>query len=133
MRVAIPIWNGRVSPVFDVAGRCALFRVDDGGFRPDGEEDLQATGPHDRLRILVDRRVEVLICGAISRPLQERLERLGLIVIGGIAGPADEILEAYAAGGHVPGRYRVPGGRCRRRHRGGACGSPPPTEMENTS
>ena len=80
MKVAVPDWQGRVSPVFDVAEQILLIDVDD----EDGNrqvESLGNTAPYQRAQRLAELGVKVLVCGAISWPLETLLASSGIRVI----------------------------------------------------
>lgn len=117
MRIGIPVWNGRVSPVLDTAER--LIVVDTAA--PEGqvreEVALQAARLPTRAARLASLGLDVLVCGAISRPLSELLETAGVPMQPWMAGEVEEILQALAAGSLDRTRYGMPGcrggrGRC---------------------
>lgn len=117
-RIAIPHWQGRVSPVFDVAGRVMLAECDAGMIRRSAELLLETEDAHARSLLLRSAGVEVLICGAISWPFELALTSSGIVVISQICGELDVVLSAFAAGRL---QYcRMPG--CRGRHGAGLCG-----------
>jgi predicted Fe-Mo cluster-binding NifX family protein len=138
MRLAAPVLNDRVSPVFDTAGRLLLLDVADGAA---GERQVveiaQAALLTRRAKQLVELGVNVLICGAISRPLAGLVSAAGIVLIPWVAGPVEEVLRAHLAGRLSEPRWRMPGcgGQCRhgerRRHTRGRpsepAGSPPIT------
>lgn len=118
MKVAIPTWQGRVSPVFDVAGSLRLVEVADA--RAVGRQDatLTATDPLERARQVRQCGADVLICGAISWPLEMALTSAGVRVIAQTCGPVEDVLDAFLAG-RLDGRaFRMPGCCGRRRRRG---------------
>jgi predicted Fe-Mo cluster-binding NifX family protein len=122
MRLAIPIWNGRVSPVFDTAAQMLVIEVAQARERDRREEPLAESLPAWRVRRLVELNVEVLICGAISRPLATMLAGAGIRVVPWTAGPVEEILTAYLAGKLPHPQWMMPGCACRQ---GGPGGSRP--------
>jgi predicted Fe-Mo cluster-binding NifX family protein len=96
MKIAIPDWGNRVSPVFDTATRLLIVEVD--GRREIsrfqtmlGEKDLLSR----RCVQIQGQGVDILICGSISRPYLTMLMASGIQVISDIAGPTDQVLEAY--------------------------------------
>jgi len=119
MRVAIPISNDRVSPVFDAASRMVLVDVKNGIEQGRREEALPESFLERRARRLAELGVTVLICGAVSRPLAALLEGSGITVFPWTAGWVNDVLEAYLEG-RLPGkRWRMPGcGGRWQRHRG---------------
>ena len=111
-KIAIPHWQGRVSPVFDVAGRVLLAEVVSGEILCHGDLLLEAEDPHGRSSLLSSARVELLICGAISCSFELALAAAGIGVISQICGDIELILPAYAA--DRLSYYRMPG--CRACH-----------------
>jgi len=125
MMVAIPVWNDRVSPVFDAASRLMLVHVENGVERARREEALPESFLARRAKRLAELGVTVLICGAISRPLAALLEASGINVLAWTAGPVNDVLQAYLAGRLPDPRWMMPGcgGRGQRHRRGrGPCG-----------
>ena len=89
MRLAIPIWNDRISPVFDAAGRLLLVDIEQGRERARWEEVLSDVMPSHRMWRLAELGVNALICGGISRPLLTLLADSGISVFPWTAGPVD--------------------------------------------
>jgi len=119
MKVAIPIWNGRVSPVMDTA--CRLLVVDFADGREVSREtwDIPQVIIPYRVSFLADRGINVLICGAISHQFEQMLAASGIKPIPWFGGDVDEIIAAYAGGALQNDNYRLPGcGRQRRQGRG---------------
>jgi predicted Fe-Mo cluster-binding NifX family protein len=124
MKIAIPIWQGRVSPVFDVAGHLLLAEAVDGAAVRREVVPVPEEQPRLRARQLADLQVDVLVCGAISRPMQAILAAAGIDVLPWVCGDAEEILEAYLSGRLPTDEFLMPGccGRHQwRRHRRGGC------------
>ncbi|MDZ7616968.1 MAG: NifB/NifX family molybdenum-iron cluster-binding protein [Patescibacteria group bacterium] len=116
-KVAVPEWQGRVSPVFDVAARVLL--VDLRGETKPGQphvEGLGGTSPRERVQRLVQWRVDVLVCGAISWPLEALLAAEGVRVIANICGPVQEVIQAFHDGTLEDGQFAMPGCCRKRRH-----------------
>jgi predicted Fe-Mo cluster-binding NifX family protein len=120
MRVAIPIWDGRISPVLDAAKRLLVVDVDDGKQVARDEVAIDEAALVARARRLVALGVDVLICGAVSWPLERMLVSAGVKVIGQTCGMVEDVLAAYVSGGLTEGAFLMPGccGR-RRRFQGG--------------
>ena len=75
--------------------------------------------------------VEVLLCGAISRPLERMIRASGVKVIPCLRGSIEEIIAAYLVDGLSDPRFILPGlgpgagcVRGGRRHRGDTCRFP---------
>ena len=114
MRLAIPVYDGRVSPVLDVARR--LLLVDADGTRELARRDAVLTGTSLLSRVSGVRElgVQVLICGAVSWPLEAALAAAGIHLVPRVCGPVDEVLAAFLAGRLSGAAYLMPG-CCRRR------------------
>lgn len=128
MRVAVPEWQGRVSPVFDVAEHVILVDVDDASRLDRQWESMRSLSPRERARRLAEWEVDVLICGAISRSLSGELAARGVQVVPLVCGDVHEVLQAYRDGTLEEERFMMPGcgrmrrrGRRRRSRRGGGC------------
>ncbi len=122
MRVAIPIADGRISPVFDAARRVLLVDLEDGREVNRSDAILDESPVAARAGCLARLQPNVLICGAISRPLEELLLSAGIEVIGQTCGNVEEVLGAFVTGKLTDDAFIMPGCcRHRRRHRGGRC------------
>lgn len=132
-KIAIPHWQGRVSPVFDVAARALLVEVNAAGLTVLGDIELGSEDAPQRAALLAAAGVEVLVCGAISRVVEASVRAAGIEVISQICGDVEEVSKAYADGRLGYRRYVMPGcygGRWhsrgyrggRGRGRGGGCG-----------
>jgi predicted Fe-Mo cluster-binding NifX family protein len=118
MRVAIAVWNDRISPVFDTSSRLVLVDVEQGAERGRRTVEVGADSfPTQRARRVTELEVNVLICGAISRPLAELVSASGVVVIPWVSGPVEGVLRAYLTKRLSDSRWRMPGCRGRRRHR----------------
>jgi len=130
MKVMIPSWQGRVSPVLDVAGRFVLVTLEQGQETARDDVSLEATELLARARQISRLGVEAVICGAVSRPLEMALRSAGVQVVPDVCGPVDDVLSAFADGRLDEDTYAMPGCRGGRRRtrlgrrRRGRCGTP---------
>jgi len=95
MKVAIPHWQGRVSPVFDVARNLLVVDTDDGVERARQDLVLVVEEPQLRAARLAAIGADVLICGAISRPLEVAVVAAGIDVIPQTCGDVENVLAAF--------------------------------------
>jgi predicted Fe-Mo cluster-binding NifX family protein len=123
MRVALAVWRGRISPVFDVSRKILVLDVHNGIVTGRKEETLEEVDPVRKAGKLSEWKVRKLICGAISRPLAALFAAYGIRTIPFVAGNAEEVIEAFLAGA-LPNRRMAMPGCCgqRRRFRGGRWG-----------
>lgn len=116
-RVAIPQWMGRVSPVFDTATKLLIVDFAGGEYRTRETIQLGASGHSRRVAIIGGRGIQTILCGAISRNLQYRLNRIGIRVFAFLSGDISALLSAYAEGETALSEFMLPG--CQRRRRRG--------------
>ena len=123
-RVAMPVWDERIAPVFDACRKLLVVDVDSGKERSRAEHAIEETNESRRLSRLRDIDVDVLICGAISRGLAAAIEGSGIRIIPWVGGLVDEVFSAYLAGQLPDPRFMMPGcgGRRRQRAHGKGCG-----------
>lgn len=120
MRVAVPVWEKRVSPVFDTARRLVVADIESGTPASRLTLPLSEPFPPRRARLLRIWGVEVLICGGISPYLTRLLAAHGIQVVPGVRGDAEEVLWAFVRGRIPSPAFTLPGWRSgRRRGRGG--------------
>ena len=116
MRIAIPIWDDKVSPVLDTASRLLIVEVDDRGETSRFEVYLDEQDLSRKCLRIRDMQIDILICGAISNPFSRMLMASGIDVIPEISGCAEEVLEAYLKGNLFHPRFLMPG--CKRNRSG---------------
>jgi len=121
MKVAVPVWQDRLSPVFDASRALCVIRIDEKGEEESREVvDIQTAYPSQRVTLLMDLQVDVLICGAVSAPLARMIASAGIQLIPFVAGVTEVVLAAFLRGELPSAAYMMPGcGGCRRRHRRG--------------
>jgi predicted Fe-Mo cluster-binding NifX family protein len=117
VKVAVAEWQRRVSPVFDTARSVIVVGVDARGETARTRIALDRGSLHDRVNALTAGGVDVLLCGAVSRPLYEMLECAGIDVTPFLSGTVEELLEAFIAGRISDPQYTMPGCCHRRRRR----------------
>jgi len=118
--------------VFDVARHLLLVDCEDGGQVGREEMVIEETGPLARAKRVTGIGPDVLICGAISQPLEAMLVSGGVRVICQTCGPVEEVLQAFLSGQLTAQAFLMPGccGRRRRfRDRRGR-GGPNPLRQE---
>ena len=109
MKVAIPAWAGQVSIVFDFAHFLLLVELHNGKEISRSEVSLDENPSILRAGILSRFGVEVLICGAISRPLATVVAGYGIEIVSFVSGMVDEVLDAYLTGQLADARFFLPG------------------------
>ncbi len=127
VKVGIPTWHGRISPVFDVASRLLVVETDGGMALERQEKPLHETQLRARAQHVARLGVGILICGAVSWPLEQMLVASGVQVVPQTCGPVEDILQAFLSGRLVDQAFLIPG-CCGRRRRHGAGHAQDPTD-----
>ena len=111
LRVVIPIFRSRVSPIFDACVRALLLDIDHGRVIEKKEIYLDKLTLSERFKLLRQADVRVVVCGYISDIFCDILSKENIKVINGIAGGVDEVVAAFIDGClddqvfHMPGSY----------------------------
>ncbi|MBW1714368.1 MAG: dinitrogenase iron-molybdenum cofactor biosynthesis protein [Deltaproteobacteria bacterium] len=109
MKIAIPTWNGRVSPVFDAASRLVVVEVGEEGEYSRFETDISEYFPPSKTMRLTGLGVDTLICGAISKPLANMVTTAGINLIAWISGQVEDVLHAFLQGNLFDVQFMMPG------------------------
>jgi predicted Fe-Mo cluster-binding NifX family protein len=109
MKVALPVWQGRLSSVFDFAHKLLVVEFEKGREKSRQEIILVEQNGPNRAATLKQLGVSVLICGAISRPLAEMINGSGIQVLPFVKGSAEQIMNAYKTGQLSQPQYILPG------------------------
>jgi predicted Fe-Mo cluster-binding NifX family protein len=118
MKTAIPVWEGKISPVFDTASKLLIIQVEDSKETSRFEAPLDEQNLTRRCSRIQGLGVELLICGAISRPFYRMLVAGGVNVIPWVSGPAEDVLDAWMNGKLFHSRFLMPGCNWQKREKG---------------
>jgi predicted Fe-Mo cluster-binding NifX family protein len=118
MKIALTVWEDRISPVFDVASTILVAEIQNGQVLNRQSMPFNPGASWQFTRLLRDMGVSALICGAISKVPATMISVSGIELIPFISGKTEMILVAYANGGPISQDFSMPGtGRQRRRMR----------------
>ena len=116
MKIALTVWEDRISPVFDAATTLLLVDIDSSGILKKRFTPLQPAGSMRLVEMLKQMNVSVLICGAISEGYASRLCFNGIELIPFISGKTEHVLETFTRGESIIPAFSMPGcGRQRRK------------------
>lgn len=121
MNAALAAWNGRIAPVFDVVGQIRFLKINSGRVVAETEEALEGLTPAEKALRLAKLGVDLLICGAISRPVQSMVEAYGIRVVPFVTGDLSGVIQALVEDRLADALLAMPGcrGGARQRRRGG--------------
>ena len=109
VRVAIPIFRSRVSPVFDSSTRVMLVDIEHNKEIERSEIYLDELSMTERVTILQKLKVKTIICSGISDMLQNMLQSVKINLITGVAGEIDQVVAAYLSKRLNEPQFHMPG------------------------
>ena len=109
MKVALTVWEDRISPLFDYARLLLVADVEGRGITNKHFEPFECESAFSRAARLDDLGVQVLICGGISDFYANLVEARKIKLIPFATGGIDEVLEAFVKGNIYGKSYRMPG------------------------
>jgi predicted Fe-Mo cluster-binding NifX family protein len=109
MKIAIPTWNGRVSPVFDTTSRLLVVEIKEESETARFETDISEHFLPSKTMRLTGLGIDTLICGAISRPLASMITTAGIKLIPWISGQVEEVVQAFLTNTLFDPRFIMPG------------------------
>jgi predicted Fe-Mo cluster-binding NifX family protein len=117
MKIAIPICEDGISPVFDVAKHLLMVDVEGTQVIATCHVSLEKSNPDRSTQQVIDLGTDTLICGAISSPLESFLLSAGVNVISKTCGVVEDVLHAFVTGKLDEGLFVMPGCHGRRQPR----------------
>ena len=109
MKVALTVWENRVSPLFDSASELLIADIDGRGINKKYFEPFECESAFSRAARLDKLGVNVLICGGISDFYASLVEAHRIQIVPFATGTVDEVLKAYMSGNIYRKDYRMPG------------------------
>ena len=99
MRVAIPVFQSKISPRFDSTQEFVLLEIEKSKVLK--REDLSTKGwpLSAKLQQIVDLSVDTLICGGIDLESMQQLNFSGIKVYSWITGEVDDVVTCYLSRG----------------------------------
>ena len=116
-KTAFSYWDDRIAPVFDVGHLVMVVASEKGVISEEVQVVLDGALPAQKAMQLKELGVSQLVCGAISRPMQDMIATYGIEVHSFVSGLLREVIEAFLDGSLQELRFSMPG--CRRRGLGG--------------
>lgn len=127
MKIALSVWKDCISTVFDAADQLLVVEKDGNGALKRTTIRINSADGPSRATQLKDTGIDILICGAISRPQEAAILAAGITVYPFVRGPVQQVIAAYENGQLHSTVFTLPGcrerkmgverspGRCRRR------------------
>lgn len=102
MRLAIPRFGEKVAPCFEYSATVAVFKIQNSQIVEQTDFRLQSTESFDRLRLLKDQGVEVLICGGIQDRFEDLVKASCIQVISWVSGDVGFLVDEFIEGRLMP-------------------------------
>jgi predicted Fe-Mo cluster-binding NifX family protein len=117
MKTAFAHWNRRIAPVFDTARQVLIVETDSGQLCGRDPQPLPDGPIFPKVLRLVALGVQTLVCGAISRSMQELITAYGIRVVPFVAGDLEAVIQAWLRGNRLLETFAMPGCRSGGRRR----------------
>lgn len=108
-RIAVTVWENRISPVFDSARTLLITDIKDKVLVSVSYLAFDLDHPLELLQMLRAEKVKTIICGAISEEPANMLLAAGFELISFIAGDVHQLLETFVRGEPLGEDFKMPG------------------------
>lgn len=109
MKVAITVWEDRISPVFDSSRKLLIAEIKDTRITNRSHVLFDPEFPSSLAKTLGALEVPVLICGAVSQMPANVLTAGGIDLVPFITGQVEHVLNVYAQGLPLEPAFAMPG------------------------
>ena len=109
MKVAVTVWNNRISPLFDATRRLIILDIQNGVVNEKYRVSIDCISPFSRAANLSEMGIDTLICGGVSDFFARLIEARNIRIIPFVAGRVDEVIDAYLGNALGHKRFRMPG------------------------
>jgi predicted Fe-Mo cluster-binding NifX family protein len=109
MKAAFAFLDKRIAPVFDTAQQIHVVEVESDRIVSEMQESLALELPMQKTLRLADLGIGMLVCGAISQPLQVMVAAYGIHLIPFVAGDLKEVIQAWFNGNLASSNFAMPG------------------------
>jgi predicted Fe-Mo cluster-binding NifX family protein len=109
MKIAIPVWQDRVSPLFDSSEHLLVAESAGNRILKQDVISMESLSLFQRIDLLQRLHIEVFACGGITRPILENISNKNIKVIPFICGDVNELLQAILNGKDVKFLFSMPG------------------------
>jgi predicted Fe-Mo cluster-binding NifX family protein len=109
MKVAVTVWENRISPLFDATRTLLIVDIHNCVVTEKHVTHFDGISPFSRAATLEELGVGTLICGGVSDLFAELIEARNIRIIPFVAGPVDEVIDAYLRNDLCHKRFKMPG------------------------
>ena len=109
IRIAIPIFHNRVSPVLDTCTRLLIIDSEEKVDVEKREIPFDVYSQSERFEIVKNLNPDAIICCGISEVFDKMLQSADIRLISGIAGDVEQVTEAFLSNRIDDPQFRMPG------------------------
>ena len=109
MKVALTVWENRISPLFDATRTLLVANIQNRVVTEKEWVPLTCVSPFSRATFLEELGVQTLICGGVSDFFASPIEARNIRIIPFVAGPVDEVIDAYLNDDLCLKKFQMPG------------------------
>lgn len=109
MIIALPVFQTEISSVFDFACDFLIIHVDHNKEVHRQNFHCQEEDQNAKIQLLIEHKVQLLICGAVSNFIYNRLAGYNIKVIPNISGDINSVLNAFINNRLNEPSFRLPG------------------------
>ena len=109
MKIAIPVWKNRVSPLFDSSTHLLMTETSGKKISKQDIISVESLSLFQRIDLLRKLHVDVFLCGGITRPILENIRNKSIKVIPFVCGDVNKLLQAVLRGKDVKISFSMPG------------------------
>ncbi len=112
MKLAMPVWDDCISTVLDFSDCLLVIDSESGVINNRSMVSFAGVTMVEKVARLRKLDIQVLLCGAVSRPMERMIMASGIDIIPFLRGRVGDVLNAYFSGRLLEPGFMLPG--CRR-------------------
>jgi len=109
MKIAIPVWQDHVSPLFDSAAQLLIAEAGNKNILKQDIINVESLSLFQRTDLLEKLAIDIFVCGGITRPILDNIRNKNITVIPFVCGNVKELLMALIKGKDVKNVFAMPG------------------------
>ena len=92
-----------VAPCLEYSATIAIFTIEDGRIVDQIDYPIRSRESMDRIRLLRDQQVDIIICGGVQDVYEDLLRATGIELISWASGNTEDLLGRFLRGELAPG------------------------------
>jgi len=109
MKIAIPVWQNHVSPLFDSSANLLVAETSNKKILKKDLINIESFSLFQRIQLLEKLKITIFICGGITSPILENIRNKRINIIPFVCGDVKKILDATMKGQDIKSMFAMPG------------------------